>query len=122
MEDLIHHFISIQKIVYHFDMFQNALIFVCFFKVHVRHLDKLQCSQAKSGQRYVMNLKALGDSKHARISQALTVLLVILVLILVTLLAAYVYLKKDTVKQKLSPLLDAVGRKVQYTTIESQEV
>lgn len=69
-----------------------------------------------------MNLKALGESKHARISQSLTILLVILVLILITLLVAYVYLKKETVRQKLSPLFEAVNRKVQYTTIESQDV
>lgn len=91
-------------------------------QITIRHLDKLQCTQAKYGQRYLMNLKAFGDSKHARISQALTILLVVLVLILITLLAAYVYLKKDSVRQRLSPLFEAVSRKVQYTTIESQEV
>lgn len=69
-----------------------------------------------------MNLKAYGQSRHARLSQSLTILLVILVLILVTLLGAYIYLKKDTVRQKMSPLFEAVNRKVRYTTIESQDV
>lgn len=90
--------------------------------VKVRNLERLECHQAKYGRKYIMNLKNLAEGKHARISQALTVLLCVLVVILITLLAAYAYLKKETVTHKLSPLFDAVSRKVQYTTIESQDV
>ncbi|XP_023012766.2 trophoblast glycoprotein [Leptinotarsa decemlineata] len=90
--------------------------------VSVRHLDSLECHQAKYGKKYIMNLKNLAESKHAKISKALTVLLVVLVLILLALLCAYVYLKKDSVKSKWRPLLESVTRKVQYNKIESQDV
>ncbi|KAJ8961505.1 hypothetical protein NQ318_014754, partial [Aromia moschata] len=90
--------------------------------VQVRNLDHLECHQAKNGKKYIMNLKNLAEAKHAKISQALTVLLVILVFILLTLLSAYAYLKKDVVRGKLSPLLESMSRKVQYTTLESQNV
>ncbi|VEN54432.1 unnamed protein product, partial [Callosobruchus maculatus] len=82
----------------------------------------LQCLQSKHGNKYLLNLQSLVESKSAKVSKALKVLLVILVVILVTLMSAYVYLKKESVKNRLNPLLEAVTRKVQYTTIESQEV
>ncbi|CAH0553056.1 unnamed protein product [Brassicogethes aeneus] len=91
-------------------------------KVEVRNLERLECHQSKYGTKYIMNLKNLAEAKHATISRSLTVLLVVLVLVLITLLAAYAYLKKDSVRNKLSPIFDAVSRKVHYTTIESQEV
>lgn len=90
--------------------------------VKVRNVQNLECHQSKFGRRYILNLKNLAESKHAKISQALTVLLAILVVILFTLLMAYVYLKRDNVRKKLSPVIEAVTRKVQYTTIESQDV
>lgn len=91
-------------------------------KVKVRNLEHLECHQGQYGRKYIMNLKNLAETRHTRISQALTVILVILVVIFITLLSAYVYLKKESVKERLSPILDAVSRKVQYTTIESQDV
>lgn len=91
-------------------------------KVKVRNLERLECHQGQYGRKYIMDLKNLAETKHARISQALTVILVILVVVLITLLSAYIYLKRESVKERLSPILDAVSRKVQYTTIESQDV
>ncbi|CAG9859560.1 unnamed protein product [Phyllotreta striolata] len=90
--------------------------------VMVKNRDTLQCHQTKYGTKYIMNLKNLAELKHAKISQALTVLLVILVLILVTLLGAYGYLKKDSMRGKFGPFLEAVSRKVQYNRIDSQDV
>ncbi|CAG9768874.1 unnamed protein product [Ceutorhynchus assimilis] len=88
--------------------------------VKIRNEDALTCWNVKFGK--ILNLKSLTESKHAKFSKALMVLLVVLVCILLTLITAYVYLKKDSVKTKLSPVLEAITRKVQYTTIESQEV
>ncbi|CAH1114419.1 unnamed protein product [Psylliodes chrysocephalus] len=90
--------------------------------VIIRDKDTLQCHQTKYGTKYIMNLKNLAESKHAKISQALTILLVILVLILLTLLGAYAYLKKGSMRGRFSPLLEAVSRKVHYNKIESQDV
>ncbi|XP_072378876.1 trophoblast glycoprotein [Diabrotica undecimpunctata] len=90
--------------------------------VKVRDVDILQCHQTKYGTKYIINLKNLAESKNAKISQALTILLVILVLILLSLLSAYVYLKRESMKGKLSPLFEAVTRKVHYNKIESQDV
>lgn len=90
--------------------------------VNIRNKQKLECHQDKYGNKRIINLKNLAEIKHEKISQALTVLIVILVIILMTLLSAYVYLKKDYVRTKLSPFFETVSRKVQYTTIESQDV
>lgn len=91
-------------------------------KVDVQDKDHLECHQAKYGTKYIVNLKNLAVAKHERISQAITVLLIILVVILITLLAAFAYLKKDKIKGQFAPVLEALTRKVHYTTIESQEV
>lgn len=90
--------------------------------VTVRSMKQLQCHQNKYGNKYIMNLRSLGMAKHAKLSQAIVVLLVILVLILISLLGAYAYVSKDKLRTKLTPIMDAVSRKVQYTTIESQDV
>ncbi|XP_066150782.1 leucine-rich repeat-containing protein 15 [Euwallacea fornicatus] len=91
-------------------------------RVKIRNEDLLKCVNAKYGQKYIVNLKSLTESKQGRVSKALTVLLVVLICILVTLTSVYVYLKKESVRNKLSPVFEAITRKVQYTTIESQEV
>lgn len=101
---------------------KNLYIWSQKTSVKIRNEDKLECINAKYGKRYIVNLKNLTESKHAKISKILTVLLVVLVCILLTLVSAYVYLKKDSVRTKLSPVFEAITRKVQYTTIESQEV
>lgn len=101
---------------------RNLYLWSLETKVKIRNEDKLECTNLQNGRRYIMNLKTLTDSKQARISKALTVLLVVLVCILTTLVAAYVYLKHEAVRTKFSPVLEAITRKVQYTTIESQEV
>ncbi|XP_050306117.1 trophoblast glycoprotein [Anthonomus grandis grandis] len=90
--------------------------------VRVRNKDVLQCVGAKFGNPYKVNLKKLAESKHAKISKALAVLLIVLTCVLISLAAAYVYLKKDNFKTKLSPMFEAITRKVHYTTIESQDV
>lgn len=98
-----------------------SLVILLFLFIF-RDKDTLQCHQTKYGTKYIMNLKNLAESKHAKISQALTILLVILVLILLTLLGAYAYLKKGSMRGRFSPLLEAVSRKVHYNKIESQDV
>lgn len=90
--------------------------------VTVRNKEHLECHQNKNERRYIVNLKNLAESKQAKLSQAIVVLLVLLVLILLALLSAYTYLSKDKIRKKLHPLIEAVSRKVQYTTIESQDV
>lgn len=89
--------------------------------VIVKRSENLECFP-RNGQKITANLRAYAENKYRKISQALMILLVILVFILLTLSLAYIYLKKDSVKNKLSPLFDTVTRKVQYTTIESQDV
>lgn len=91
-------------------------------RVIVRNKDLLECKQTKYGKRYLINLKHMFDAKHARVSNAITILLVILALILVTLLAALAYLSREKLNARFKPLIDVVSRKVQYTTIESQDV
>ncbi|KAJ3640802.1 hypothetical protein Zmor_027342 [Zophobas morio] len=91
-------------------------------KVEVREKDHLECHQAKYGNKYILNLKNLAVAKRAKVSQAVTILVIVLSLILVTLLAAYAYVKKDKVKSRFGPVFDALTRKVHYTTIESQDV
>lgn len=90
--------------------------------VQIRHRDSLDCHQSKYGQKVILNLNGLAEAKHAKMSQGLIVLLVVLVIILISLSIAYVYLKKEQVKNKLAPIFEAATRKVQYTTIESQDV
>lgn len=90
--------------------------------VTIRNRDYLQCTTSKNGKRYIFTLNSLVDAKHAKYSKAIVVLLVVLVLILVSLLSAYAYLSRDKIKTRLHPILDVVTRKVQYTTIESQDV
>lgn len=90
--------------------------------VTIRNKDNLQCNLNKYGSKYTIHLKTLAEGKHAKVSRAITILLVILALILVSLLGAYVYISKKKIQSKLGPLIDKVTRKVQYTTIESQDV
>lgn len=91
-------------------------------QVVIRNKDHLECHQAKYGNKYILNLKNLAAAKHAKISQGITVLLIVLSIILLTLLVTYGYLKKDKVKGRFGPVVDALTRKVHYTTIDSQDV
>ncbi|XP_044262926.1 trophoblast glycoprotein [Tribolium madens] len=91
-------------------------------QVEVRNKDHLECHQAKYGNKYILNLKNLAAAKHAKISQGITVLLIVLTIVLLTLLATYAYLKKDKVKTRFGPVVEALTRKVHYTTIDSQDV
>ncbi|KAL1505913.1 hypothetical protein ABEB36_005362 [Hypothenemus hampei] len=90
--------------------------------VKIRNEDKLECVNAKYGKKYIFNLKSISDKQQAKISKGLTILLGILVCVLLILSVAYAYLKKEMLRVKLSPVLDVISRKVQYTTIESQDV
>ncbi|KAJ8984895.1 hypothetical protein NQ317_002735 [Molorchus minor] len=101
---------------------KNFYLWLHKTNVEVKNLDRLECYQTKGGTKYIMNLKNLVESRNSKVSLALTVLLVILVFILLTLLGAYVYLKKDSVRSKFAPLFESVTRKVHYTTLESQAV
>lgn len=90
--------------------------------VTIRNRDHLQCYRNKYGKENIFNLKGLVESRNSKFNKAIVVLLVILVMILITLLGAYTYLIRDKLKTKLNPLIEAVTRKVHYTTIESQDV
>ncbi|KAF5300661.1 hypothetical protein FQR65_LT09125 [Abscondita terminalis] len=90
--------------------------------VTIRNKELVQCHQEKYGNNFIYNLQTLVDGKHARVSRAVSVLVIVLTIILLSLLAAYVYIAKDKIQSKLSPILEIVSRKVHYTTIESQDV
>lgn len=90
--------------------------------VTVRNKDSLKCVNSKYGSKPIFSLKNLAESKHAKFSKAITVLLVILAIILISLISAVAYLSREKIKSKLNPIFDIVSRKVQYTTIESQDV
>ncbi|KAB0802044.1 hypothetical protein PPYR_04230 [Photinus pyralis] len=90
--------------------------------VTVRNKELVQCREERLGNKFIYNLNSLVDSKHARVSRAVSVLVVVLSIILLSLFGAYVYIIKDKLHTKLTPLLDIVSRKVHYTTIESQDV
>lgn len=90
--------------------------------VSVRNKDQVECVSARLGHTKILSLKTVIEHRNAKISRGIVVLLVVLSLILVSLLSAYVYLCRSKIKEKLGPLFDAVSRKVQYITIESQEV
>ncbi|KAK4883247.1 hypothetical protein RN001_006566 [Aquatica leii] len=90
--------------------------------VTIRNKELVQCHQEKYGNHFIYNLQNLVDSKHARVSRAVSVLVIVLTIVLLSLLAAYAYIAKDKIQSKLSPLLEIVSRKVHYTTIESQDV
>lgn len=91
-------------------------------KVKIHDRDHLQCYISSGNARIPVNLKAFAEGKHAKLSKAITVMLVILGLVMASLLSAYIYMNKDRLKQRMSPILDVVSRKVHYTTIESQIV
>lgn len=101
---------------------KNLYMWLHETNVTVRRKEDLKCYQPKYGYKNMYTLKALGEAKHAKLSMAVNILLVILVLILISLLSAYGYLKRDKLKTKLAPMFDVVTRKVQYTTIDSQDV
>lgn len=88
--------------------------------VTLRNRDSLECSFNKYSNKQLVNV--LCAHKSYKFSQATTIMLVVLSLVLVSLVAAYVYLTRDVIKKKMAPIIDKVGRKVQYTTIESQDV
>lgn len=90
--------------------------------VTIRNKELIQCHYLSRGSKYLLNLNLFSENKHARVSRAITVLVVVLTIILITLLAAYTYLSKEKLKNRLTPLLEMVSRKVHYTTIESQDV
>lgn len=90
--------------------------------VTIRNKDYLKCVNSKYGGKPIFSLKNLAENKHAKFSKAITILLVVLVIILISLVSAVAYLSRDKIKNKLNPLFDIVSRKVQYTTIESQDV
>ncbi|KAF5288108.1 hypothetical protein FQA39_LY15495 [Lamprigera yunnana] len=90
--------------------------------VTIRNKELIQCHQETYGNKFIYNLKSLVTNKHARVSQAVSVLVIVLSVILLSLLAAYVYIAKDKFRNKLAPILEIVSRKVHYTTIESQDV
>jgi len=90
--------------------------------VTVRNKEKLECHSNKFGNKYVVNLKSLAENKQVKASNTMTVLLVVLTIALVSLIAGYIYIRKDKLKLKVGPFLDQVSRKIQYTTIESQPV
>ncbi|XP_060524736.1 leucine-rich repeat-containing protein 70 isoform X2 [Cylas formicarius] len=91
-------------------------------RVQVRHLENLECAQAKYGKKYPVKVMSLIESRHVKISQSLTVLLAVLLCVLISLMVAYFYLKRDQMRSRFSPILEAITRKVQYTTIEAQDV
>ncbi|KRT81714.1 hypothetical protein AMK59_5595 [Oryctes borbonicus] len=90
--------------------------------VVIRHEKELQCYVTIGNMRRAVNLNTIGETKRAKLSNAITVLLVTLGLVLVSLVAAYGYLNRARLRNRMSPILDVVSRKVQYTTIESQIV
>lgn len=91
-------------------------------KVVIRNKRTLQCQHSRYGTRYIINLTNFAEAKHARVSKALTILLVVLTIVLLSLVAAFAYLRKETMKNKLSPIFDTITRKVHYTHIETQDV
>lgn len=91
-------------------------------KVIVRNRDFLTCNQNRNGEKYVINLKTLAESKQAKVSSAVNVLVAVLIVVFLSLMGVYGYVRRDRLKAKLAPVIDAVTRKVQYTTIESQDV
>lgn len=102
---------------------QNFWNWLLSTKVVIRHKNQMQCYvNSGAGVRRWVNLKNLGEAKHAKLSKAITVMLVILSLVLVSLVGAYIYLNRTRLRNRMSPLLDVVSRKVHYTTIESQIV
>ncbi|KAK9874883.1 hypothetical protein WA026_005695 [Henosepilachna vigintioctopunctata] len=91
-------------------------------KVNVDDKFGLECHHARYGKKYIMNLKNFADAKNARMSKAITVLLVVLTIVFISLVAGFIYLRKTSVKNKLSPIFNSITRKVHYTHIESQDV
>ncbi|KAF2885256.1 hypothetical protein ILUMI_20922 [Ignelater luminosus] len=101
---------------------KNLYVWMHETNVTIRNKDLVQCHQSKSVNTYILNLKNFAENKHARVSRAVTILVIVLTIILVSLLAAYAYLSKDRLRTRLTPLLEIVSRKVHYTTIESQDI
>lgn len=104
------------------DNIRNLYMWMQETHVKIRNREFLECSQTKYGRRYIINLKHMFDHRHKKVSNAITILLVILAIILVSLTAALAYLSREKLNAKFRPIIDVVSRKVHYTTIESQEV
>lgn len=98
---------------------KNIFTWMTKTNVTVRHKETLWCTGARGRPR---NMLSFFEGKTVGTSRAITVLLVVLVIVLASLLAALAYISRDSIVMKCKPLIDAVSRKVQYTTIESQDV
>lgn len=87
--------------------------------VTVRDKEHLTCSHSN---KYIVNLSNLVEARHAKVTSTVTILIVVMVIALISVVGAVAFLKRNQLKVKFAPVLDAVTRKVQYTTIESQDV
>lgn len=100
-------------------------------RVQVRNKEMLRCHRGlpeSNGGEPIMDLRQIqcapkrtvavgSDMQH----KATAVVLGVLTVILFALLAAVIYMNRVQIKYRLTPILDTVSRKVQYTTIGKQD-
>lgn len=96
-------------------------------QVTVRHPEMMQCHHGKNGQPQAM---LLFRPEKCRLQQpaastghvvVLAVLLTMFTLLLVGLVGAIIVKSRERIKNLMSPILDSVSKKVQYTTIKDEE-
>ncbi|XP_021938408.1 trophoblast glycoprotein [Zootermopsis nevadensis] len=99
--------------------------------VQVRNKEMLRCHRGlpeSNGGEPIMDLRQIqcapkktvaagSDMQH----KATAIVLGVLTVILFALLAAVIYMNRVQIKYRLTPILDTVSRKVQYTTIGKQD-
>lgn len=99
-------------------------------KIIVRRKENLTCRRYNDTV-YSEDLLSLHISKCNVLTQAaksttghtitLVFLLLILCCILIALMGALIYVSKDRIKYFVSPVMNSIGKKVQYTTIKDEE-
>lgn len=95
--------------------------------VTVRQKENLKCVQSKSHQEgFILDFKTTkcklrdGRSSTGHIV-TLAILLTMFSCLLISLIGAIIYVSRERIKHMITPILDTVSKKVQYTTIKDDD-
>ncbi|XP_058823101.1 phospholipase A2 inhibitor beta-like isoform X2 [Topomyia yanbarensis] len=93
--------------------------------VTVRNRENLMCFRNKKHQEPILslNMKKCQKARSGKRDHTVTLVFVLICLscILAGLVGSLIYMSKDKLKTLLSPMVDHVSKKVQYTTIKDEE-
>ncbi|XP_055636825.1 SLIT and NTRK-like protein 4 [Toxorhynchites rutilus septentrionalis] len=93
--------------------------------VTVRNRDYLKCYRNKKHEEVILslNMKKCQKARVAKQDHTVTLVFVLICLscILVLLVGSLIYVSKDKLKTMITPVVDHVSKKVQYTSIKNEE-